>query len=140
MVTSVEASGYAAARQFGRLQRCIQDLKNWLGRVLRDIDRKRNNTVFSVSFETLIARHTQHGKTGRRRRCLCCGVIRINPENLVSAIAGVAVQFNIRQLAKYVKVVDGKQFFPEHQTCSRFSVSRVFTILGSALPSSFFMI
>jgi len=53
--TARKASGYAAARQFGRLQRCIQDLKNWLGRVLRDIERKRENTVFSVNFKTLIA-------------------------------------------------------------------------------------
>ena len=52
--TARKASGYAAARQFKRLQRCIQDLKNWLGRVLRDIERKRENTVFSVNFETLI--------------------------------------------------------------------------------------
>jgi IS5 family transposase len=55
--TARKASGYAAARQFGRLQRCNQDLKNWLGRVLRDIERNRNdrkNTVFSLNFELLI--------------------------------------------------------------------------------------
>ena len=49
-----KASGYAAARQFKRLQRCIKDLKNWLERILRDIERKRENTVFSVNFETFI--------------------------------------------------------------------------------------
>ena len=51
-----KASGYASARQFGRLQRCNQDLKNWLGRVLRDIDRKRKNKVLSTNFTTLIER------------------------------------------------------------------------------------
>ena len=53
--TARKASGYAAARQFNRLQRCIKDLKNWLGRVLRDIERNRKNRVFSVNFEMLIA-------------------------------------------------------------------------------------
>jgi len=52
--TARQASGYAAARQFKRLQRCIKDLKNWLGRVLRDIERNRKNRVFSVNFEMLI--------------------------------------------------------------------------------------
>lgn len=52
--TARKASGYAAARQFGRLKRANQDLKNWLGRVLRDIDRKRENTVFSANFLSLI--------------------------------------------------------------------------------------
>ena len=52
--TARKASGYAAARQFGRLKRCVQDLKNWLGRILRDIDRKRKNTVFSTNFTQLI--------------------------------------------------------------------------------------
>jgi IS5 family transposase len=52
--TARKASGYAAARQFNRLQRCNQDLKNWLGRVLRDIEKKRQNKVFSVNFEMLI--------------------------------------------------------------------------------------
>jgi len=52
--TARQASGYAAARQFKRLQRCIQDLKNWLGRVLRDIERNRKNTVFSTGFLSLI--------------------------------------------------------------------------------------
>ena len=52
--TARKASGYATARQFGRLQRCDKDLKNWLGRVLRDIDRKRGTTVFSANFASLI--------------------------------------------------------------------------------------
>ena len=52
--TARKASGYAAARQFGRLKRCVKDLKNWLGRVLRDIERKRKNTVFSTNFTQLI--------------------------------------------------------------------------------------
>ena len=49
-----KASGYGAARQFGRLKQCNQDLKNWLGRVLRDIDRKRENKVLSANFTKLI--------------------------------------------------------------------------------------
>ena len=52
--TARKASGYAAARQFGRLKQCNQDLKNWLGRVLRDIDRKRENKVLSANFTKLI--------------------------------------------------------------------------------------
>ena len=52
--TARKASGYAAARQYGRLKRCVQDLKNWLGRILRDIDRKRENTVLSANFIQLI--------------------------------------------------------------------------------------
>jgi IS5 family transposase len=52
--TARKASGYAAAKQYGRLKRCNQDLKNWLGRVLRDIDRKRENKVLSANFLTLI--------------------------------------------------------------------------------------
>jgi IS5 family transposase len=52
--TARKASGYAAARQYGRLKRCNQDLKNWLGRILRDIDRKRENTALSANFVTLI--------------------------------------------------------------------------------------
>ena len=52
--TARKASGYAAAKQYGRLKRCNQDLKNWLGRVLRDIDRKRSDTVLSANFIALI--------------------------------------------------------------------------------------
>lgn len=52
--TARKASGYAAARQYGRLKRSVKDLKNWLGRILRDIDRKRKNTVFSTNFSQLI--------------------------------------------------------------------------------------
>ena len=52
--TLQKASGYAAARQFKRLQRCNQDLKNWLGRILRDIERNKGNTVLSFNFQTLI--------------------------------------------------------------------------------------
>jgi IS5 family transposase len=50
-----KASGYGAARQFGRLKECNQDLKNWLGRVLRDIERKRGNKELSTNFLSLIA-------------------------------------------------------------------------------------
>jgi IS5 family transposase len=53
--TARKASGYAAAKQYGRLKRCNQDLKNWLGRVLRDIDRKRYGVVLSANFIALIA-------------------------------------------------------------------------------------
>jgi IS5 family transposase len=49
-----QASGYAAARQFGRLQQANQDLKNWLGRILRDIDRNKGNKALSHNFTTLI--------------------------------------------------------------------------------------
>jgi len=52
--TARNASAYGAARQFGRLHRCVRDLKNWLGRVLRDIDRNRGNTVLSTNFTTLM--------------------------------------------------------------------------------------
>jgi IS5 family transposase len=52
--TARKASGYATARQFGRLKRCNQDLKNWLGRILRDIERKRGNTVLSAHFLSLM--------------------------------------------------------------------------------------
>jgi IS5 family transposase len=52
--TARKASGYAAAKQYGRLKRCNQDLKNWLGRIVRDIDRKRENKVLSANFLALI--------------------------------------------------------------------------------------
>jgi transposase, IS5 family len=52
--TARKASGYGSARQFGRLQRSIQDLKNWLGRVLRDIENKRGDKVLSPRFQQLI--------------------------------------------------------------------------------------
>jgi hypothetical protein len=49
-----QASGYAAARQFGRLKQANQDLKNWLGRIVRDIENKRGNKALSHNFTTLI--------------------------------------------------------------------------------------
>jgi IS5 family transposase len=49
-----KASGYGAARQFKRLERCNQDLKNWLGRVLRDIENKREKKALSPKFLQLI--------------------------------------------------------------------------------------
>jgi IS5 family transposase len=49
-----KASGYAAAKQYKRLKRCVQDLKNWLGRILRDIERNRGNKELSMSFLQLI--------------------------------------------------------------------------------------
>jgi IS5 family transposase len=49
-----KASGYGAAKQYGRLKTCIQDLKNWLGRLLRDIERKRGNKAFSPKFLQMI--------------------------------------------------------------------------------------
>jgi IS5 family transposase len=52
--TARKASGYAAAKQYGRLKRCNQDLKNWLGRILRDIDRKREGITLSANFLTLV--------------------------------------------------------------------------------------
>ena len=52
--TARKASGYAAAKQFNRLKQCNADLKNWLGRVLRDIERNRGNIVLSANFAALI--------------------------------------------------------------------------------------
>src|SRR5215469_10607279 len=49
-----KASGYGAARQYGRLKQCVQDLKNWLGRVLRDIETKRGNKALSAKFLQMI--------------------------------------------------------------------------------------
>jgi len=49
-----QASGYAAARQFNRLERANQDLKNWLGRIVRDIEKKQENKVLSCNFQTLL--------------------------------------------------------------------------------------
>jgi IS5 family transposase len=49
-----KASGYGAAKQYGRLKRCNQDLKNWLGRILRDIEKKRGNKAFSPKFLQMI--------------------------------------------------------------------------------------
>jgi IS5 family transposase len=45
-----KASGYGAAKQYGRLKQCVQDLKNWLGRILRDIENKRGNKALSAKF------------------------------------------------------------------------------------------
>ena len=52
--TAQKASEHGARRRFGKLKQCNQDLKNWLGRVLRDIENKRENTVLSTNFESLI--------------------------------------------------------------------------------------
>jgi IS5 family transposase len=49
-----KASGYAAAKQHGRLNTSVQTLKNWLGRVLRDIDRKSDSVTLSEEFLKLI--------------------------------------------------------------------------------------
>jgi IS5 family transposase len=49
-----KASGYAAARQFKRLASSVQTLKNWLGRVLRDIERKSEGKILSCNFKNLI--------------------------------------------------------------------------------------
>ena len=49
-----KASGYGAARQSKRLDSCNKDLKNWLGRVLRDIENKRENKEFSAEFQQMI--------------------------------------------------------------------------------------
>ena len=52
--TARKASGYGAARQFKRLAQSVRDLKNWLGRVLRDIEKKRKNKTLSPKFLQLI--------------------------------------------------------------------------------------
>ena len=49
-----KACGYAAAQQFNRLNESVQTLKNWLGRVLRDIDRKSDGITLSDKFTKLI--------------------------------------------------------------------------------------
>ena len=45
-----KASGYIITHQFRRSQECIQTLKNWLGRVLRDIERKQGDKKLSETF------------------------------------------------------------------------------------------
>jgi len=52
--TAQKASEHGARRHFGKLKQCIGDLKNWLGRVLRDIENKRKNKTLSASFLQLI--------------------------------------------------------------------------------------
>jgi IS5 family transposase len=49
-----QASGYAASHQYNRLNRCVKDLKNWLGRLLRDIERKLGDKSISPHFEALL--------------------------------------------------------------------------------------
>jgi IS5 family transposase len=49
-----KASAHGARRQFGKLKECNQTLKNWLGRILRDIERNRGNKELSMSFLQLI--------------------------------------------------------------------------------------
>jgi IS5 family transposase len=52
--TARKASEHGARRRFGELKRCNQDLKNWLGRVLRDIENNRENKALSPRFLQLI--------------------------------------------------------------------------------------
>ena len=52
--TARKATEHGARRHFGKLKRCVQDLKNWLGRVLRDIAAKRENKALSPGFLQLI--------------------------------------------------------------------------------------
>ena len=52
--TAQKASEHGSRRHFGKLQQCVQDLKNWLGRVLRDIEKKRGNKALSPSFLQMI--------------------------------------------------------------------------------------
>jgi IS5 family transposase len=52
--TAQKASEHGARRRFGKLKECNQTLKNWLGRVLRDIEKKRENKALSVGFTQLI--------------------------------------------------------------------------------------
>jgi len=52
--TAQKASEHGARRHFGKLKQCNQTLKNWLGRVLRDIEQKRENKALSPSFLQLI--------------------------------------------------------------------------------------
>jgi len=49
-----KASEHGARRHFDKLKQCVGDLKNWLGRVLRDIENKRGNKAFSPAFLQLI--------------------------------------------------------------------------------------
>ncbi|MCL2711221.1 MAG: IS5 family transposase [Planctomycetaceae bacterium] len=52
--TAQKASEHGARRRFGKLKECNQTLKNWLGRVLRDIEKKRTNKALSANFLQLI--------------------------------------------------------------------------------------
>jgi IS5 family transposase len=52
--TARQASEHGARRRFGKLKECNRDLKNWLGRVLRDIENKRQNKALSATFLQLI--------------------------------------------------------------------------------------
>ena len=52
--TARQASEHGARRRFGKLKECNQTLKNWLGRVLRDIEKKRANKALSAGFLQLI--------------------------------------------------------------------------------------
>jgi IS5 family transposase len=49
-----KAAGYAHAKQFNRLNRTVHDLKNWLGRVLRDIERNKGDKPLASNFLQLI--------------------------------------------------------------------------------------
>jgi IS5 family transposase len=53
--TAQKASEHGARRQFGKLKECNQTLKNWLGRVLRDIENKRENKALSVGIGFMAA-------------------------------------------------------------------------------------
>ena len=52
--TAQKASEHGARRRFGTLKECNQTLKNWLGRVLRDIENKRENQALSANFLQLL--------------------------------------------------------------------------------------
>jgi IS5 family transposase len=76
-----QASGYAAARQFNRLAHANQDLKNWLGRILRDIERNRGDKVLSCNFTNLISlsnrllvqeKHTKNKLYSLHEPEVCC--------------------------------------------------------------------
>jgi IS5 family transposase len=49
-----QASGYASSHQYSRLNKSNRTMKNLLGRLLRDIERKSSDKVFSTNFLTLI--------------------------------------------------------------------------------------
>jgi IS5 family transposase len=49
-----QASGYASYHQYGRLNKSKRTMTNWLGCLLRDLERKLGNKPISANFATLI--------------------------------------------------------------------------------------
>ncbi|MDR1492368.1 MAG: IS5/IS1182 family transposase, partial [Planctomycetaceae bacterium] len=52
---SVKHSRYAHAKQYNCMNREIRDLKNWLGRLVRDIERNKGDRILSYEFQQLLS-------------------------------------------------------------------------------------